>query len=63
MQVWVEHPGRPNSLVHVKITEISVIDGDICIVTEGWKYFRPGHWFWTKEAAEVSLRNKQQDQI
>ena len=56
MKIWVEHPGKPGTLVHVKVTEICVMNGDVSVLTEGWKYFRPGCWFWTKEAAEASLQ-------
>lgn len=55
MKVWVKHPGKPGTLVHVKVIELYVTDGDVCIVTEGWKYFRPDHWFWTEEEATASL--------
>lgn len=57
MRVWVEHPGEPGTLVNITVTETYVTSGEVCIATEGWKYFRPGQWFWTKEAAEQSLKN------
>ncbi len=56
MEVWVEHPGKPGTLVCIKVTGTYVSGGEVCIATEGWKYFRPGHWFWTKEAGEKSLK-------
>jgi len=56
MKVWVEHPGQPGTLVHVKVTETCVMDGDMCVITEGWKYFRPGTWFWAQGDAEASLQ-------
>lgn len=56
MKVWVEHPGKPGTLVNVAVTEIFVSDGQVCVATEGWKYFRPGCWFWTEEEAKASLQ-------
>ncbi len=56
MKVWVEHPGKPGIIVHIKVVGAYVSGKEVCVATEGWKYFRPGQWFWTKEAAEASFQ-------
>jgi len=56
MKIWVEHPGEPGTLVQVEVIDTYVSVGEVCVATEGFKYFRPGKWFWTKEAAKASLR-------
>lgn len=57
MKVWVEHPGEPDTLMPVKVVDTYVSAGKVCVATEGFKYFPPGKWFWTKEAAEAKLQN------
>lgn len=56
MKIWVEHPGEPGTLVEVKVVDTYVSVGEVCVATEGFKYFRPGNWFWTREEAEASLQ-------
>ncbi|MCA9368047.1 hypothetical protein KC887_07370 [Candidatus Kaiserbacteria bacterium] len=56
MSVWVEHPGKPGVMVDVRVTETYVSCGEVCVATEGFKYFRPGQWFWSEEEARENLQ-------
>lgn len=56
MYVWVEHPGKPGEILEVRVSGTWVSDGEVCVTTEGFKYFRPGDWFWNKAAAQAQVQ-------